>query len=430
MLPVNHISLVTDLPLGRCVTITANTQSMVVAPLPAWQVTFRRIWAALTVALFGSQITTLALPLIAAQVLGATPMQMGLLVAAGELPFLLCSLPCGVLVDRVRRWPLLIAADLMRALILMVVPIAALLDVLRLELVYIVAFLVGLGNVFFDVAHYAYVPAIVPRQDLVAANGKIQVSYSAAESAGPGLAGVVIQLVTAPIAMIVTTSTFLISAALLRTARTEEPPSRPVEQGMFASIKAGLRAVLDHPLLRPIILTSAAMGVFQYAVRGMYILFATRELHLDALQIGLILAVGGLAAAPGGLLANRLAVRLGTGPAIWVGWLFEGASLFLLPLAVTFPAIPLLIAAQAIGGLAGTVANVNQWSLRQRVTPDHLQGRVTASHRFLVYGAFPLGALLGGLLVTHLGMQAALLLGALGATLCPLWLLRTSLRNR
>src|SRR5690349_18729706 len=145
---------------------------------PAWQGAFRRIWAALTVALFGAQISTLALPLIAAQSLGATAFQMGLLVAAGELPFLLCSLPCGVLVDRVRRWPLLIAADVSRALLLLLIPLAALLGLLRLELVYLVAFLSGAGNVIFDVAHYAYIPALVPRQELVAANGKIQVSYT------------------------------------------------------------------------------------------------------------------------------------------------------------------------------------------------------------------------------------------------------------
>jgi MFS family permease len=410
--------------------VTATSVPAIPEAIPAWRAAFRRILGALTVALFGAQVTTLALPLIAAQTLSATPLQMGLLVAAGELPFLLCSLPCGVLVDRVRRWPLLIAADLSRASLLLLIPLAALLGLLRLELVYLVAFLTGVGNVVFDVAHYAYIPALVPRQDLVAANGKIQVSYTAAESAGPGLAGVLIQAITAPFAILASAGSFLLSALLLGTARAFEAPHQQADLDLRQAIKAGLHAVLDHPLLRPIVLTSAVIGVCQYAVRAVYILYATRELGLNALQIGMILAVGGLAAAPGGLLADRVAARLGTGPAIWGGWLIEGAALLLLPLAVTLPAIPLLIVAQAIGGLAGTVANVNQWSLRQRVTPDHLQGRVTASHRFLVYGAYPVGALLGGLLVTQIGMQPTLLLGALGATLCPLWLLRTPLRAK
>lgn len=395
----------------------------------AWRVPFRQIWAALTVALFGAQISTLALPLIAALSLGATPFQMGLLVAAGETPFLLCSLPCGVLVDRVRRRPLLIGADIFRALLLGLIPVAALLGVLRLELVYLVAFLTGVGNVIFDVAHYAYIPALVPRQDLVSANGKIQVSYTAAESAGPGIAGALIQLVTAPLAMLATAGTFLLSALLLNSTHVTEPVPQQSAQNMRQAIRDGLRVVLGHPLLRPIVLTSAAIGIFQYAVRGVYIVFATRNLGLDALQIGLVLAVGGLAAAPGGLLADRVAVRLGTGPAIWGGWLVEGAALLLLPFATAANAIPVLTVAQAIGGLAGTVANVNQWSLRQRVTPDHLQGRVTATHRFIVYGAYPVGALLGGVLVTQIGMHTSLLLGALGATLCPLWLLRTPLRT-
>ncbi|MFN8661653.1 MAG: MFS transporter [Thermomicrobiales bacterium] len=410
--------------------VTVTSAQAVPEAAPDWRGAFRRVWSALTVALFGAQVTTLALPLIAAQTLGATPFQMGLLVAAGELPFLLCSLPCGVLVDRVRRWPLLITADISRALLLGLIPLAALLGLLRLELVYLVAFLAGIGNVIFDVAHYAYVPAFVPRGDLVAANGRIQVSYTAAESAGPGVAGLLIQLVTAPLAILATAGTFLLSALLLGTVRRPEPAHEPHEQDMRQAIQTGLRAVLDHPLLRPIVLTSAAIGICQYAVRGVYILYVTRELGLEAVQIGLVLAVGGLAAAPGGLLADRVAARFGTGPAVWGGWLVEGAALLLLPLASAISAIPVLIAAQALGGLAGTVANVNQWSLRQRVTPDHLQGRVTASHRFLVYGAYPIGALLGGVAVTQIGMQPTLLLGALGATLCPLWLLRTPLRSR
>ncbi|MFT4040407.1 MAG: MFS transporter [Thermomicrobiales bacterium] len=411
---------------------TASSPGVAIDAPTTWRVTFHRVWAALTVALFGAQISTLALPLGAALSLGASPLQMGLLVAAGEAPFLLCSLPCGVLVDRVRRWPLLIAADLSRAGLLSLIPLAALLGGLRLELLYVVAFLTGAGNVLFDVAHYAYIPALVPRSELLRANGRIQVSYSAAESAGPGLAGVLIQAVSAPLAMLATAGTYLISAALLGSNRRPETPASlsATEGGMREAIMAGLRALLNQPLLRPIVLTSAAIGVCQYAVRAVFVLYVTRELGLDALQIGAILAVGGIAAAPGGLLADRVGARFGSGPAIWGGWLGEGAALLLLPFATPATAIPLLVAAQTLGGLAGTIANVNQWSLRQTLTPDHLQGRVTASHRFLVYGAFPLGALLGGVLASAIGLRPALFLGALGATLLPLCLLRTPLRGR
>jgi MFS family permease len=397
----------------------------------SWQADFRRLWAAQSVALFGAEVTTLALPLTAALALGASLLQMGLLVAAGELPFLLCSLPLGVVVDRVRRRPLVIAADLGRALLLALIPLAALLGMLRMEMLYAVAFLVGALSVLFDVAQYAFIPSLIPREQLYAVNGRIQVSHSASETAGPGLAGILIQWVTAPLAIAATAITFLVSALLVGTVQQRET-TRASQQGLPGfrhEVAEGLRALLDHPLLRPIVIASATAGLFTYAVRAVYILFATRELGLDAFQLGVVIAAGGVAAVPGGLLAEWATRRFSFGPSVWGGWLIAGASLLLIPLATGATAVPTLIAAQALGGLAYTVANVNQWSLRQAVTPDHLQGRVTASHRFLVYGVFPLGALLGGTMATALGMRPALLIGAIGATLCPLWLLATPLRG-
>jgi predicted MFS family arabinose efflux permease len=188
-------------------------------------------------------------------------------------------------------------------------------------------------------------------------------------------------------------------------------------------IGAGLRALLGHPLLRPIVLISALMSLFLYGVRALYVIFATRDLGLDATQIGVTLAVGGAASIPGGFLTERVTQRIGFGAAVCGGWLLEGASLLAIPFANGDTAMATLIAAQAMGGLAGTIANVNQWSLRQAVTPDHLQARVTASHRFLVYGAFPLGALLGGYLGSVLGVVPALYICAVGATVSPLLIL-------
>jgi MFS family permease len=396
-----------------------------------WGVDFRRLWAAQSIALVGGEITILALPLTAAVMLGATPFQMGLLVAAGEAPFLVWSLFLGVYADRVRRRPLLVAADLGRAALLCTVPLAALLGLLRVELLYAAAFLAGTLGVLFEVAHYAYVPSLVPRTELTAANGKLQISHSTAGSLGPALAGLLIQAIAAPFAILLTAASFLASAALLGSIpQTENPPSRDRPNlGLRREIADGLRALVGHPLLRPIVAASALIGLFLYAIRAMYVLFATRELGLDAMQLGAILAAGGLAAIPGGLLAGPVARRLGFGAAVWGGWLVAGASFLLVPLASASSAVPLLIAAQALGGLAETIANVNQWSLRQIVTPDHLQGRVTASHRFLVYGAFPLGALLGGGLGTVLDLRQALLLCAVGATVCPLLLLVSPIRR-
>lgn len=398
----------------------------------AWEAGFRKLWAAQTVALFGAEIATLAIPLLAALTLRASALQMGLLLAAGQAPFLLCSLPLGVFVDRVRRRPLLIAADIGRALLLTAIPIASLCGLLSFGLLCFVAFLTGCLAIVFDVAHYAYVPSVVPRANLTAANGRLQVSYSAAESTGPGLAGLLIQAVSAAMATFATAAAFLASALLLTSIRghdepvRHETPSPPFRE----AVAEGLGFLLKHPLLRPIIAVSAAASLFAYGVRAIYVIFATQELAVDAAQLGLIFAVGGVAAVPGGLLAGKIAGRFGLGMTIWCGWFVEGLALLLVPMASGGSAIALLIAAQAIGGLANTISNVNQWSLRQVVTPDHLQGRVTASHRFLVYGAYPLGAVLGGVLATGFGVRAALVICAAGAVIAPFWLFATPVRAR
>ncbi len=393
---------------------------------------FRRLWAALTVALFGAQVSALALPLTAAVWLGASPFQMGMLAAIGHAPWLLCSLPLGVWIDRARRLrPILVAADLGRAVVLGAIPVASLLGGLGFELLCVVALLAGVLAVVFDVAHYAYVPSVVDRARLVEANGKIQVSYSVAESTGPGLAGLLVQAVTAPLAVAATAASFVASAALLAAPEAPEPP-RPVSAvraGFRAETGEGVRALLGHRLLRPIVVASAAASLFVEAVRAVYVLFAARDLGLDAAELGLVLAVGGIAAVPGGLLAERVANRVGFGPAVCWGWVTEGAALLLVPLAQGNAAVAILVAAQAIGGFAGAIANVNQWSLRQAVTPDRLQARVTASHRFLVYGAYPLGALLGGTLATSIGLRPALFACAVAAALAPLWLLASPIRS-
>jgi predicted MFS family arabinose efflux permease len=198
----------------------------------------------------------------------------------------------------------------------------------------------------------------------------------------------------------------------------------------LGEIAAGLRALLGHPLLRPIILASVTANVFMSATVALYLLYATRELGLGPAIIGLIFAVGGVCAIPGALLAPRAAQVLGVGPAIIGGWTLAGVAGLLVPLAAgpTLAVVAILALARALDGVAGTVANIHQWSLRQIVTPDRLQGRVTASHRFLVYGAGAFGALLGGSLGSTLGLQPALLVCAVGVLLAPLWAVFSTLR--
>ncbi len=391
------------------------------------QADFHKVWAGLTVSLMGSQVTRLALPLAAALTLGAGPLEMGLLAAATQAPFLCFSLLAGVWSDRIRRRPVLIATDVGQAALLSSIPLTAALGVLRLEQLYTVAFLTGTLQVFYEIAHYSYVPSVVGRERIVTANSRIQVSYSAAESAGPGIAGVLVQWLSAPLAVLVDAFSFLVSALCIRAIRTPEAPPMPPHTSVRSQIAEGMRGLCDHPLLRPIVLASATTGLFNGAIVAIYVLYAIRALHLSPAMIGLIFATGGIAAIPGALLAPRVAQWIGVGPAIVGGWFVAAGALLLIPLAAGPAVIPILIASQLIAGASGTVANIHQWSLRQVVTPDRLFGRVTASHRFIVYGIEAVGGLLGGGLAAMLGLRAAIALCAVGATLGPLWALGSPL---
>jgi MFS family permease len=392
---------------------------------------FLKLWGAESVSLFGSEITTLALPLTAVTLLNASALQMGLLNMFGKAPFLLLSLFAGVWIDRVRRRPVLISADIARAILLVSIPLAAYLDVLTLPQMYIVVFGVGALTVMFEIAHYAYVPSLVPRAQLVEGNSKLQVSHSVAEAGGPGVAGLLVQVVSAPFAVLADAVSFVVSALLLNALRTPEPAPWPMLRAipLWRAAVEGLRTLLDHPLLRVIIVASVLSEVFAAAVVSIYVLYATRDLQLPPAIIGLIFAIGGGAAVPGALLAGRVARRVGVGYAIIGGWLLEGLARLLIPLAEGPAAVVMLMLAQVLMGATGTVANIHQWTLRQNVIADSLQARVTASHRFIVYGASALGALLGGVLGTWLGLRTALVVCAVGALFGPLYALRSPLRG-
>jgi predicted MFS family arabinose efflux permease len=288
---------------------------------------------------------------------------------------------------------------------------------------------VGVCRVFFDVADYAYVPSLVGRESVVEANSKLQISYSAAEAGGPGVAGLLVQFISAPGAIVIDAVSYLVSAILLRRIETPESPVGPqTSRGVRHDVGSGLRALLGHRLLRPIVLASIADSIFLKAIAAIFVLYVTRELEISPLMLGGILAIGGVGAIPGALLSAPAARRFGVGPTIIGGWLIGAATWLLVPLATGPAAMPVLATSMLLGGIAGTIVNVQQWSLRQLVTPDALQGRVTASHRFLVYGAYPLGALLGGWLGATLGLRQAIALCALGALTAPMWIARSPLR--
>jgi predicted MFS family arabinose efflux permease len=392
---------------------------------------FIKIWIAETISLFGSQITGLALPLVAVTVLNATAFQMGLLRMFGQVPFPMFSLLAGVWLDRIRRRPVLIVADFLRAILLLSIPVAAVLNQLTLLQLYIVIFGVGTLSVAFEVAHFSYVPTLMPRELLVESNSKLQVSYSVAELGGPGIAGLLTQFISAPFAVLANVVSYVFSGLLLRTVRTPEvlQPLSQSKTSVWRDISEGMRALMGHKMLRAIIISSILSVTFGAALMSIYVLYLTVELDFSPATIGFIFAAGGSAAVIGAVLAKLAATRLGLGPAIISGWFINGFARLLIPLAAGPGAIYMMLSAQIFIGGAGTIANIHQWTYRQQVIPDRLLARVTASQRFLVYGSSAVGSLLGGVLGTWLGLNTTLWVCAILGLMGPIYALFSPLRT-
>jgi len=374
---------------------------------------FLKLWIGDTVSQFGSQITALAVPLAAAIVLQATPAEMGILAALETLPFLLVSLPAGAWVDRLRRRPVLISGDLVRAVALLAVPVTAVTGHLSMPVLYAVALVTGTATVFFDVAYQAYLPSLVERDQLVDGNGKLELSRSAAQFAGPGIAGALVGWLTAPVAILFDAISFLFSAVMLWFIRKPEPP--PVadpaapRRHIVAEIREGLGVVLRNPVLRAIAASIALSNLFGSMGFATLILFLTRDQGLGAIEIGLAFGLGNLGAIAGALVSGRIAKRLGVGRTLIATDLVGGLALLAVPLASPAYALAALVVGFGISSLLLTAFNIVQVSLRQSITPDRLQGRMNATMRFFIWGVMPIGSLLGGGLATEIGIREAIL---------------------
>jgi len=393
---------------------------------------FLKLWTGQTVSLFGSQITLLALPLTAIGTLDASPTQMGLLRAASVAPFLLFGLLAGVWVDRIRRRPVLIGADLGRALVLGSIPVAALLGVLCIEQLYAVAFVTGVLTLFFDVAYQAFLPSLVRRDQLVEGNSKLQASMSVAFTGGPGLAGGLVQVFTAATAMLLDSATFLASALFLATIRTAEPlPTRGAERRrVWAEIGEGLRVVIGNPLLRAITGATATSSFFAGVAQAVYLLYATRHLRLTPELLGIVHGAIGAGAFVGALLAGWLTRRVGFGRTLICATVVAVLPWLIQPLVGGSPRFTaaVLTAAWFVGGVASPLYSINQVSLRQAITPHQLQGRVNATVRFIAWGAIPLGAVMGGVLGQAVGLRPTLMVGGMGMLLGVPWLVCSPIR--
>jgi MFS family permease len=386
---------------------------------------FMKLWTAQAVSVFGSTITRDALPLVAILTLTATPAQVGLLSALGMAPVLVLGLPAGVWVDRARRRPILIAADLGRAVILVSVPIAALLGALSMAQLYVVALLAGTLTLFFNVADNSFLPTVVKRENLVEANSKLGVTDSLSEILAPAIAGSLVGLITAPLTILVDAVSYLFSAFFLGLIRAPETSPRPAgqPQGFREGLLAGLRLVAGDGILRALAGSSGAFAFFGGFIGALYGIYTIRVLGLTPAVLGLLVSAGGVGALLGALLAGRLARRFGPGPTLTGSFLVMGLAALLIPLAAGQKwAVAMLAAGQVVGDTALAVYFFNAVSLRQTITPDHLLGRMNASFEFLVTGIGPLGLLLGGFLGQTLGVRSTLFIAALGELTSCLWL--------
>ncbi len=382
---------------------------------------FMKLWASLTFTSYGAQITNLALPLTAAILLQATPWQMGVLVALETLPFALVSLHAGVLIDRVRKLPIVIAADIGRGVALLAIPVAAFTGGLSIEILYAVGFLCGVQNVVGGAAYQVLIAQLAGRRRLVEANAKIALGETSAALVGPGLAGALIQAVTAPFAILLDALMFLGSALILRRVRVPQdvphPGPRPT---MMAEIHEGLKLVWKNDTLRSLAWLAGLWQVLHHMQLAVLILFATRELGLSAGTIGVVYVFGGLGCVLASALAERIAARFGVGPVIVHGLAMTAIAwqAFGLVTGPTWIAMLALGGAMLLFDFGAVLFGINYLSLRQAITPDRLLGRMTATMRFLTVAVAPLGSLAGGALATMIGLRATLLvIGALGLAL-------------
>jgi len=388
---------------------------------------FFRIWAGESVSLIGAQVTLFALPLVAVLSLHATAFDMGLLTAAGSLAVVLFAPSLGVLADRYERRRTMLVTNIGRAVALLAVPVAYLTGVLNLPLLIVVAFCVGALSLLFDSAMSSYVPALVGPARLVAANSWMQSSVSVADTAGPGLAGLLVQLLGAPLAIVADAFSYVVSSlALLRSAPVRTSIDHEDELH-WQAVKRGLRVVLTDRVQRPLVLAAAHFNLFTAVFFTLYLLFLVRTLHFHPLLIGLLNVAGGVAGLFGAGISARLAERFGYGPVLTVAYALPGMAALLVPLAVLAPPIgsAVLVSLSSAVWSGSVVVNlILSESIKQALVPHDLLGRATSVIRFVSFGVEPVGALLGsGLVAAGLGLGGTLTLASVGVGTSAVWLL-------
>ncbi len=387
---------------------------------------FVKLWAGESVSLIGTEVTQFAMPLVAILTLNATVLQVGVLNALRFVPVIVLSLFAGVWLDRRRRRPVLIACALANALLIGLVPITSVAGVLSIGVLYVVVTLTGALSMTYDVGSMSYVPALVERKHLSQGNGAIQASSSFAGVAGPGLAGFLVGLITAPITLAVDAVSYLFVVAGLLTIKRREPEPEPVppDTTVWRSVTEGLRAVYGNSMLRALLSQGTVMNLSFGIFITIFVVYAIRTLGLRPLELGIVMAAAAIGSLVGATFTGRITRALGLGRTMIITVILVSVSpvLLLLPRDASLLAISVLGLSQFLSGFNVTVNNVNAITIRQLVTPSRLMARMNATYRMQLFGVAPIGMLGGGLIGTAFGLRTGLIIAVIGMAIPVVWI--------
>jgi MFS family permease len=396
---------------------------------------FLKLWSAQAISAIGSRITRTALPILAVVTIGASVEAVAMLSAIAMAPGVIVGLVMGGRVDRRAKRPLLIGADLVRAALLLTVPLAAWLGRLSMAQLYVVAALTGAATTLFQIADNAYLPALIGRDRLVDGNSKLETTDAIAEVSGPGLGGLLVQAITAPLAIAFDALSFLASACLLGAIRSEEVPNQaasdPERPTLIHDLRVGLRASVGHLLVRPAFLVEAVQALASGFFLGLYTIYALNTLHLNPATLGLIISVGGIGALFGAMLSSRLVSRVGLGRAMIVCLAVSRAGALLIPMArgPEWLAVSCLVGHQLVGDGCLMAYYILAVSLRQTVLPQEILGRANATFHVSTGLLLPLGALIAGPLAAATDVRTALWIGTIGGLIAPVILHFSAIRR-
>jgi len=387
---------------------------------------FLTMWSGQAFSQFGSQIQELAIPVLAVLILNASEFEVGVLGAAGVAAFLVVGLPAGAWIDRMRKRHVMIWADAVRAVALGLLPLLWWLGQLQMWHLYAVALVVGIATVFFDISYQSIIPSLVRPSQIAEANGKLESTYELANIAGPGIGGWLVGIITAPLAILTTVGTYLISMVALLFTRDHEPARAPEDRApILHEIWEGLRFVFTEKLLRRIVGTTGTSNFFNTISMTMLPIFILRELGLSPASMGVIFSLGAVGGFVGAIATPHIVRWIGEARSIPISSIGFSVVAVFLPLAAMVPSIafPLLVAQGFVASFTVLLYNITQVTFRQRITPPRLLGRMNASVRFVVWGVMPVAALLSGALGTWLGVVPTMWIGAIGQLFSALFVI-------